>query len=190
MWNPIEDLRSGRALCLYYYNLGCSIPLYDHITMEGDNDACLSFWWYASTVRHLGIGGKKGLNSPVENQARYSAYQKAVAEYNRLRSYYARGRFIGLDETAHIHLHPTDASAVLNVYNLSPEAVKREITLDPQKLGLGKATEAQVSGAKARVDRHNLVLTFELAGLSPAHALIQGRRKRDHPRPVPPPGSD
>ena len=51
----LKDLLSGKALCLYYYNLACDIPLYDHITMEDDNDAGLSFWWYASTVRHLGI---------------------------------------------------------------------------------------------------------------------------------------
>jgi len=174
MWNPIEDLRSGRALCLYYYNLGCEIPLYDHITMEGDNDVCLSFWWYASTVRHLGIGGKKGLNSQSENEARYAAYKKAVAEYNRLRAFYARGRFIGLDETAHLHLHPNDRAAVLNVYNLTDESVHREVRINPREVGLGKVDSLKVEGAAWHRDGEVLVLHFELPPLSPAHAVMRG----------------
>lgn len=51
MWSCLDDLKSGRALSLYYYNLGCNIPLYLHITMAADNDNCLFFWWAASTVR-------------------------------------------------------------------------------------------------------------------------------------------
>ena len=77
MWNPIEDLKSGRALCLYYYNLGCDIPLYDHITMEADNDQCLSFWWYTSTVRHLGIGGKKGFELAPGERGAFPGLQKS-----------------------------------------------------------------------------------------------------------------
>ena len=63
MWNCIDDLITGKALSLYYYNLAVSIPLYLHINMAADNDNCLFFWWAASTVRHLGIGGKTGHKS-------------------------------------------------------------------------------------------------------------------------------
>jgi len=175
MWNPIADLRSGSALCLYYYNLGCDIPLYNHITMEGDNDACLSFWWYASTVRHLGIGGKKGLNSPNENETRYQAYKRAVADYNKLRPYYARGRFVGIDEMAHLHLHPTESSAVLNVYNITDAAVQREVRVKTGEVGLGKADQYAAEGCVSRVDGDALVLTFDLPPLTPAHAVIRKR---------------
>ncbi len=178
MWNPIEDLRSGRALCLYYYNLGCDIPVYDHITMEGDNDACLAFWWYASTVRHLGIGGKKGLNSAKANSTRYAAYREAVAEYNRLRPFYARGKFIGLDETTHVHLHPTERTAVVNVFNLSGETAQREIKIEPVKLGLPEVGTLNVEGAATRVEGENLVLSFSLSAFSPAHAVIQKQKAR------------
>lgn len=173
MWHPIEDLKSGRAMCLYYYNLGCDIPLYDHITMESDNDASLSFWWYASTIRHLGIGGKKGLNSKTENEPRWQQYKKAVAEYNRLRPYYARGKFIGIEETAHLHLLPSDRSAVLNVYNLGTAPQKREVKIDTEKVGLGKASELQVTGTESKVDGNHLVLTFDLPAESPALAEIK-----------------
>jgi len=181
MWNPIEDLRSGRALCLYYYNLACEIPLYDHITMEGDNDNCLAFWWFASTVRHLGIGGKKGLNSEKENEVRYAAYRKAVAEYNRLRPLYARGEFIGLDETAHLHVLADERKAVLNVFNLTSSPLRKEVRVDLSKVGLG-AGEPQAmrfwpensSGKEAgswRKEGGVLVLTFDLPPLGAAHAI-------------------
>lgn len=172
MWNPIEDLKSGRALCLYYYNLGCDIPLYNHITMEHDNDACLAFWWYASTVRHLGIGGKKGLNSNQENEARYQAYKQAVAEYNRLRVFYTRGRFIGLDETAHLHLHPTKPQAVLNVFNLTGQRVRREVRVALKDIGLDPRSNLTVTGCQYEQRGGDLILTFDLPPLSPAHALI------------------
>lgn len=173
MWNPIEDLLSGRALCLYYYNLGCPVPLYDHITMEADNDACLSFWWYASTVRHLGIGGKKGLNSPAENEARWQAYKKAVAEYNRLREYYARGRFVGLEETVHVHLHPYGKSAVVNVFNLTRDAVRKEVRFPAALLRAKDAAHLACEGAASQPDGDDLLLTFELPPLSPAHAVVK-----------------
>lgn len=171
MWNPIEDLRSGRALCLYYYNLGCDIPLYDHITMEADNDACLSFWWYASTVRHLGIGGKKGLGSATDNEPRWQAYKRAVAEYHRLRPFFARGRFVGLGETAHLHV--LNVAAVLNVFNLTDAPERREVRFDPLAVGLGEPRGLRVSGAAARVEGRELVLTFDLPPLSPALAEIR-----------------
>ncbi len=172
MWNPIADLTSGRAFCLYYYNLGCEIPLYDHITMEGDNDACLAFWWYASTVRHLGIGGKKGLNSPRENQARYDAYKRAVAQYNRLRPFYARGRFVGIDETTHLHIHPTEKAAVLNVFNLTDAPVRREIRISTREIGFNRADKLAVEGCVSKGDGDTLDLSFDLPPLSPAHAVI------------------
>ena len=35
-----------------------SLPLYIHIDLRTDNRNALVFWWYASTCRHLGIGGQ------------------------------------------------------------------------------------------------------------------------------------
>jgi hypothetical protein len=166
MWNPIEDLRSGRAICLYYYNLAYNIPLYDHITMEADNDNALSFWWYASTVRHLGIGGKKGLGGESENERRFEIYREAMARYNRLREYFVRGEFVGIDELAHLHVHPDGGSGVLVAFNLEEKPQARQVRIPASWLG-SAAGELRVVGAAARADGEDLVLDLELGPLAP-----------------------
>jgi hypothetical protein len=147
MWKPIEDLSSGRALCLYYYNLACDIPLYDHITAEYDNDACLGFWWYASTIRHLGIGGKKGLDSRQINKTHWQAYLKAMERYGRLRDWLVRGRFICLDEWTYLHVLAGRPSGVLVAFNTGEQPVERTIVLKSADLGLGQG-EPQARGRR------------------------------------------
>ena len=41
MWNSMDDLLSGRARSLYYYNLAYSIPLYLHVGLKTDNTNAL-----------------------------------------------------------------------------------------------------------------------------------------------------
>lgn len=165
MWNPIEDLTSGRALCLYYYNLACDIPLYDHITAENDNDACLAFWWYASTVRHLGIGGKKGLGGKQENETRWQAYKQAMAQYRKLRDFFVRGQFIGLDELTHLHVLPGKPGGVLVVFNLTDKPVERSIKIDPAKLHLN--TLPAVKDARVETNGSGSQLIVTIPPLSP-----------------------
>ncbi len=169
MWNPIEDLVSGRALCLYYYNLGCDIPLYDHITAEKDNDACLAFWWYASTVRHLGIGGKKGMSSKEENLTRWAAYKQAMARYRRLHDWFARGRFIGIDELTHLHVLPNKPGGVLVAFNLEAKPVEREVVLKPADLGLSayRAATAKVEGCRSKWSNGQLKLFLSIPAQAP-----------------------
>ena len=81
MWDCLNDLKSGRALALYYYNLACNVPIYLHITMAADNDACVFFWWVASTVRHVGIGGKE---SSAERSVNTTGAAPACMEKSRL----------------------------------------------------------------------------------------------------------
>ena len=98
-----EPALTGKALALYYYALGCNVPLYLHITMAADNDACVFFWWTASTVRHLGIGGKTsnktiepgGGLAPYDPEQRFAAYQAQMRTYNRLKPFFVRGVFHG-----------------------------------------------------------------------------------------------
>jgi hypothetical protein len=35
MWDSFGDIRCGRARSLYYYNLGCNVPIYLHINLRG-----------------------------------------------------------------------------------------------------------------------------------------------------------
>lgn len=165
MWNPIEDLLSGRALCLYYYNLAYELPLYNHITMENDNDNCLAFWWYASTVRHPGIGGKKGLTGKSENETRYAAYKKAMALYLSLKGLYTRGKFYGIDELTHLHVLPEEGRGVLNAFNLTEEHVSREVGLNLPDFGL--PADVSVEGAEARVEVGRLTIRCEIPPMSP-----------------------
>lgn len=165
MWNPIDDLISGRALCLYYYNLGCDIPLYDHITMENDNDACLSFWWYASTVRHLGIGGKKGLSGKQENETRWQAWKAAMARYMRLREWFVQGRFVGLGELDHLHVLPGRPGGVLVSFNLEERAVERQVTIDAAVLSVGDLP--RVEGVAAERVPGGVRLSFSIPPRSP-----------------------
>ena len=173
MWNPIEDLLSGRALCLYYYNLAYNIPLYDHITMEGDNDNCLAFWWYVSTVRHLGIGGKKGLRSEKENETRYQAYKRAMKAYTKLKEFYVRGKFYGIDEWTHVHTLPHKEQAVLNTFNLTDKPVSRNVTFDLEEIGLRSAQMVTVEGATWETEGSKVILRMDIPAMSPMLVKIK-----------------
>lgn len=159
MWNPLEDLLSGTALSLFYYQLAYDLPLYLHINMENDNDNCLAFWWYASTVRHLGIGGKKG------NERRFQAYKQSMAEYMSMKELYTRGQFYGIDELTHVHVLPETNQAVLNAFNLTDAQVSREVEVRLNDLGL--LGTVKVVGAPHEVVGGKLVLKLEIPAFSP-----------------------
>lgn len=159
MWNPLEDLLSGKALSLFYYNLAYEVPLYLHIDMSNDNDNCLMFWWYASTVRHLGIGGGK------DNPERFQAYKKAIAEYKSLRDLYTSGTFYGLDELTHIHVIPEEGRGVVNAFNLTDKPMSKKIEVRLNDLGL--LEDVEVTGAEHQVIGGKLVLNLEIPPFSP-----------------------
>lgn len=94
MWDPMDGLLSRRALSLYYINLAYEIPIYLHIDLRKDNEDALMFWWYASTCRHLGVGGKH------EDPKVWNAHKEAMKLYKK---FYTRGTFYRLEETVHAH---------------------------------------------------------------------------------------
>jgi hypothetical protein len=113
MWQPMEDILAGRARCLYYYNLACNVPLYLHVDLRDDNERCLVLWWYASTCRHLGIGGTHPVPAVAEAQVR------AMQRYRELERFYKRGEFFGMGEEIHVHALPSENAFVVNLFNLS-----------------------------------------------------------------------
>lgn len=118
MWSPMEDLRSGRARSLYYYNLACNVPLYLHVDLRGDNEHCLAFWWYASTCRHLGVGGTHRVSQVA------AAHRRAMETYRSYEEYFKRGEFYGTEdcrEEVHFHVLPEDCSFVVVLFNLEDE---------------------------------------------------------------------
>ncbi len=157
MWNCLNDLKSGKALALYYYNLACDIPLYLHITMAADNDNCLFFWWAASTVRHLGIGGKYGSDSvfhkndvAYDPERRFAAYRESLALYRSLKPFFTRGVFHGLDEHMHLHTLPGSAGGVLLLFNVGDGERTLEARIDAAILRMDDG-DTRVAGAEARM---------------------------------------
>ncbi len=169
MWDPMTDLVGGHAISLYYYNLAYSLPLYIHIDLRKDNRQALMFWWNASTCRHLGIGGTHA--DPTVRQAQ----KEAMATYRRLEPFFKAGRFYGIDEMAHVHVHPTQQAAVFNCFNLDENPARREITFDPAKYRLDPNASYEVRGVPSRAVGNQIVLTFEIPPLG--HQLAEIYRK-------------
>ncbi len=116
MWDPMADLQSGRSRALYYYNLGCNVPIYLHIDLRKDNENCVVLWYFASTCRHLGIGGTHADPKVVQSQ------KEAMRLYQNLVRFYKRGDFYGITEEIHIHSLPDENACVINLFNLSNES--------------------------------------------------------------------
>ncbi len=167
MWSPMDDLLSGRAIALYYYNLAYGLPLYIHIDLRTDNRNALVFWWNASTCRHLGIGGTS--KDPAINKAHFAA----MAAYRRLEPFFKRGKFYGIDEQTHVHVHPRGTAAVINAFNLDANAVQRRVEFIPEKYGLNGKRAYHVHGATSQRNRQGYVLTLDIPALS--HQLIEIR---------------
>jgi hypothetical protein len=167
MWSPMTDLVGGHSMALYYYNLAYSLPLYLHIDLRTDNPQCLMFWWNASTCRHLGIGGTH--IDPVVRKAQ----KDAMAAYRRLEPFFKVGKFYGLDETVHVHVHPSQPAAVMNVFNLENQPATRHIEFTPSQIGLESSKEYQVIGATAtrRGDLYLLDVVVPALG----HSLVELR---------------
>lgn len=161
MWDPYYDLLSGKALSLYEYNLAYDIPLYLHIHEGRDSPTMLAFWWYASTCRHLGIGGVSDPQNPV-----YQALKQAVATYHRLKRFFTQGEFIGMDLCAHLHLLRDEQTAAAVMFNLTSETVVREIFIPTEKLGYS-AFSATGDGLTLDQPKGGSSLMVEIPAMSP-----------------------
>jgi hypothetical protein len=158
MWNPYMDLVSGKALSLYEYNLAFDIPLYLHINLRFDNDNALAFWWYASTCRHLGIGGLK------PGDAIWDSHVSAMQTYMRLKPNFAQGRFVGLDLDLHGHVLAEEKTAVFVAFNRSSRDVSLFKSVPLDELGLPHG--AVPSGEGIAVEEGIARFSTQMPGLS------------------------
>jgi hypothetical protein len=158
MWDPMEDILVGRAISLYYYNLAYSLPLYLHIDLRKDNAHALEFWWYASTCRHLGIGGKH------KDSEVWEAHKRAMKTYMRLKRLYAQGTFLGYGEEAHLHFIPGHKVAVLNLFNLGVKTIEKSVEIDLADIGFQGV--ASVTEGEWRVEDGRLSIRTSLDGRS------------------------
>lgn len=174
MWEPMDDLLSGRAISLYYVRLAYSIPIYLHIDLRKDNENALMFWWYASTCQHLGVGGKH------PDPKVWEAHKQAMRTYRRLKRFYTQGRFFGIDETVHAHVFGDrrhgrgdtgKTVAVLNIFNLAATEVEREVRFKLSDIGLPNDLHLHFDGVPYRFDGDIVTLWVRLSGLG--HRLIE-----------------
>jgi hypothetical protein len=130
MWKPMDDLKQGRGLAMYYYNLSCNVPIYLHIDLRSDNENCVVLWWFASTARHLGIGGTNKNPKTVENQ------KEAMKYYRQFDRFFKRGDFYGINEEIHLHVLPEENAFMVNMFNLSDSTRKISGKFDLRRAGL------------------------------------------------------
>jgi hypothetical protein len=161
MWDPYNDLISGKALSLYEYNLAYDIPLYLHIHEGRDSTTMLSFWWYASTCRHLGIGGVSDPQTPL-----YAALKQAVTRYRRLKPFFTEGTFVGIDTFTHVHVLPERNAAVVVLFNMTGDPQERTVHLDASRLGLG-SIDTVVGGQLEGETGERAVVRVTVPALSP-----------------------
>ena len=161
MWDPYYDLVSGKALSLYEYNLAYDIPLYLHIHEGRDSTTMLAFWWYASTCRHLGIGGVSDRSTPL-----YQALKGAISTYRRLKPFFTQGDFVGIDPYTHVHALPRENAAVAVLFNLTSEPQVRDLEIMASTLGLRSITS--ITGAqRLSSDESTVRMRVEIPAMSP-----------------------
>lgn len=164
MWNSLDDLLSGRAKSLYYYNLAYDIPLYLHVSLKPDNKNALIFWWYASVCRHLGVGGK-----PASADV-WEADKRAMKTYLSLKRFYTQGVFYGLDETVHAHTLPDLRESVINVFNLDDKRAQNQLQFRLSEIGLPSG-KIQIEGAPVQQSGDDV--TVYLAIPKRGHRLLK-----------------
>ena len=164
MIDPMDDITSRRAISLYYVNLAYSIPIYLHIDLRKDNANALMLWWYMSTCRHLGVGGKSS------DPAIWSAQKAAMRTYLAHKRFYTQGVFYGLDETVHVHTLADVNEAVIDVFNFTDKTEFKKIKFRRADVGLN-AGKVGVQGAVVRQDKGTIYLTVPIS--AKAHELVK-----------------
>jgi hypothetical protein len=172
MNDPLTDVLSRRAFCLYYLDLAYDIPVYLHIKLWKDNTNALMLWWYLSTCRHIGMGGK-----PTD-PAVWEAQKQAMKTYLPLKRFYAQGDFYGLDETIHVHTVPDLKESVIDCFNLERSPVVRHLEFRLSEIGLpSQAIEMDggsftMNGDKIEMDVPIPAMAHHLIHLRPAPGKI------------------
>jgi hypothetical protein len=169
MWDPMADLKEKRALALYYYDLGCNVPLYLHVNVKNDNEHCVELWWYASTCRHLGIGGTSPNPTVVEAQKR------AMNRYRELDRFYKRGEFFGINEEIHLHVLAREHAFVVNVFNLSDQERTIGGSIALERMGLDANKRYDGSRAGESVEGGELKVSLRMEPWSAQVGAFQGQ---------------
>ena len=145
MWKPLEDYANGRVQNLYWYNLAYDKPLYLHMDLTGAGDKAEVFWFYASLIRHLGVGSYGNLDD-----AHKKLMRDATAVYAELKPFFTRGAFDGHGPTAHIHTLKGEGAVVCLFAEAEDRAGEEFFTA--AELGLERVSEARLLWGDAEVE--------------------------------------
>jgi hypothetical protein len=156
MWGPLDDIKQGRGLALYYSNMGCNVPIYTHVNLACDNDECIVLWWYASTCRHLGIGGTHADPKIVKAQ------QEGMKWYRARDRFYKRGEFYGIDEQIHLHVLPEEKAFTVNLFNLNNARQTISGQIDLKALGLDPNLQYVSTDGLGKVENGRFQVSAEL----------------------------
>jgi hypothetical protein len=146
------------------------------VNENSDNENMLQFWWYASLARHLGIGGLSNRSS-----VKYKVLKEAMNLYKKIKSYFTRGIFYGINNNIHLHVDEIGKLGVVTAYNLNSRAQIMEIKIDLMKYGLDVSNVEIYNGKNQRIssikltDKDNQLCQFkvEIPPLSPIIAILQ-----------------
>ena len=176
MWDVLNDLKSGRAKMLYYANLASNVPIYLHVNIAQDNEYLVALWWYASTCRHLGIGGTH------KNSQIVQAQQEAMRWYRAHERFYKRGEFYGASEEVHLHVLPKEKAFVVNMFNLSdkPRTITGEFDL--KAAGLDAAAKYEGSKGWGKVENGVLRVGREMPAWSAEVTEFREARRTEEVR--------
>ncbi len=169
MNTPIEDIANHRAFSLIYSCMAYDIPLYLHTDLRKDNANAIVFWWFASTCRHLGVGGKS------TDPAIWAAQKAAMKTYLANKKFFTQGEFYGLDDTVHAHSLPGIGQCVLNCFNVMNEPMCKEFRFKLSDVGL-KAKPVKIDGVTYRQNGDDVVLNLSIPAL--AHQFVKISYKR------------
>jgi hypothetical protein len=109
---------------------------------------------------HLGIGGVKDPSSPL-----YRALKQAVSTYWRLKPFFARGQFVGIDPMVHGHILPEQGAAVFVLFNLGSEPNTREVSINAAEIGVTALRSVRNADVRLKDDR--IRFAAEIPPLSP-----------------------
>jgi hypothetical protein len=137
-----------------------------------DNSNALMLWWYMSTCRHLGMGGK-----PTD-PAVWAAQKAAMKAYLPLKRFYAQGDFYGLDETIHAHTLPDLKKSVLDCFNFDRKPEVRHVEFRFSDIGL-PAQQIKLEGATFSMNGDKVEIDVSIPALG--HQLVQIRPVSDKP---------
>ena len=126
-------------------------------------------WWFASTARHLGIGGTNKDMKTVEAQ------KAAMKYYRQFERFFKRGEFYGINEEIHLHVLPEENAFMINIFNLSdkPRTITGKLNLE--RAGLNPALAFTSSKSWAKVNDGTLEVSLEMPPWSAEVSDVMGK---------------